>query len=166
MTNAFLGLGSNRGDREGFLDAAIAALQTHRHCELIGKSSFYETPPMGPQDQDAYLNMAAQITTDLSPDALLDELQAIEQQLGRLPADQRQRWGPRKIDIDLLLYDGQVIDTPKLTVPHPGMHERWFVLRPLADIAPSAMHPTLGKTIAQLFAELDAATASIQEAAR
>ena len=155
MHDVYLGLGSNLGDREAMLRAALGAIHDLPSTTLVKQSPIYETPPMGLQDQDAYLNMAAWITTSLDAMELMRALQQIESQLGRADREQRKHWGPREIDIDILLYDKEVIDEPALTVPHPGMNERWFVLKPLSDIAPHVEHPTLGKRIEALLALLD-----------
>ncbi|MEM6504835.1 MAG: 2-amino-4-hydroxy-6-hydroxymethyldihydropteridine diphosphokinase [Planctomycetota bacterium] len=160
MGNAYLGLGSNRGDRQAYLDAAIDALCQLPDTALTGVSPVYETLPMGPQDQGLYFNMAAELDCTRDPDWLIDELQRIELELGRASREQRRHWGPREIDIDLLLYDDQVRTGSRLTLPHIGMHERWFVLKPLADIAPEAVHPVMGKTVIELLAKLEAAGAS------
>ncbi|MEM6258095.1 MAG: 2-amino-4-hydroxy-6-hydroxymethyldihydropteridine diphosphokinase [Planctomycetota bacterium] len=160
MGNAYLGLGSNRGDRQAYLDAAIDALRLLPDTVLTGVSPVYETPPMGPQDQGLYFNMAAELDCTRDPDWLIGELQRIELELGRASREQRRHWGSREIDIDLLLYDDQVREGSRLTLPHTGMHERWFVLRPLADIAPDAVHPVIGKTVIELLAKLEAAGAS------
>ena len=162
MHDAFLGLGSNLGDRAAMLRAALQAIAALPHTKLTSASTIYETAPMGPQDQRAYLNMAARVQTPLAPGALADALQRIELNLGRAPLEQRQHWGPREIDIDILLYDDRVIDEPGLTIPHPGMHDRWFVLKPLSQIAPQLVHPTLKRTIAELLRDI-AAPAGMQE---
>ncbi len=143
MQDVYLGLGSNLGDREAMLREALDAIGLLPGTVVVAASPIYETPPMGPQDQGAYLNMAAQIQTSLAAVALMRALQQIECDLGRAKNETRQHWGPREIDIDILLYGDSVIDEPGLTVPHPGMHQRWFVLKPLCDIAPDVLHPVL-----------------------
>lgn len=154
MTDVYLGLGSNLGDREAMLRAALAAISDLPQTGVTAESPIYETPPMGPQDQGAYCNMAAKIQTALSATALIGSLQNIETRLGRPAIEHRRHWGPREIDIDVLLFGDTVIDEPGLKVPHPGLAERWFVLKPLCDLAPDLMHPTLGKTIRELLAEV------------
>ncbi|WP_127534442.1 2-amino-4-hydroxy-6-hydroxymethyldihydropteridine diphosphokinase [Paenibacillus kobensis] len=131
LIEAYVALGSNIGDRELTLRAAIERLAAH--CEIVVErvSDIYETDPVGYTDQPAFLNMAAAIRTSLVPDELLDTLLDIEQQLGRV---RDIRWGPRTIDLDLLLYNGVTKDTDRLTLPHPRMMERAFVLVPLRDV--------------------------------
>ena len=159
MHDVYLGLGSNLGDREAALRNALAAIDALAGTSLASASSIYETAPMGQQDQDAYLNMAAKIVTSLEPLPLVTELQQIEADLGRPAPEHRRHWGPREIDIDVLLFGSKVIKKPGLTVPHPGMHTRWFVLKPLADIAPAVIHPVLGRSIQVLLSEVDASAA-------
>lgn len=131
-TQAFLGLGSNLGDREALLRAAVAELDAADGVRIVAKSSLYETPPWGPVPQGPYLNLCVGIETALSASELLELCLAIERVHGR---ERLVRWGPRTLDIDLLVYGEARIDEPKLVVPHPRMLERAFVLVPLAEIA-------------------------------
>ena len=155
MADVYLGLGSNLGDRLGHLQAAIHAIASLEGTRLVAQSPVYETPPMGPQDQGAYLNQAAHLRTELNADELLKALQSIELQIGRAERSKRQHWGPREIDIDVLLFGAKVIDEPAMQVPHPGMTERWFVLKPLADLAGEFTHPTWDKSLSQLLEALE-----------
>lgn len=131
MTTAYIGLGSNVGDRVAHLRAALEALAA-RGVTVTKVSSLYETDPVGPPQPD-YLNAAAELSTDLSPADLVRTLKAAEADVGR---EQRERWGPREIDLDLLLYGDEMIDEEGLTVPHPELTHRAFVLVPLIEIAP------------------------------
>ena len=153
MTTAYLGLGSNLGDRRSLLDAALAALRAHPRIRVTAVSSYIETEPVGgPPGQGRFLNATAQIETDLAPPALLSELKRIERNLGRR---EWTRWGPREIDLDILLFGNQMLRTKDLTIPHPRMRERRFVLEPLAEIAPDAVDPSGGLTIRELLRRLD-----------
>lgn len=147
----YLSLGSNLGDRAGHLRDAIARLE--KVGRVVAASSFYETEPVEFTDQPWFVNSAVVLETNVSPDDLLKLLLAIEREMGR-DRSREQKKGPRIIDLDILLFGNEVIDTPELTVPHPAMHERRFVLEPLAEIAPNAIHPKLKKTIEQLWREL------------
>ena len=151
---AFIALGSNLGDRRAMINAAIGALQNHTGIEVVSVSDLIETEPVGPGDQPRYFNAAAELRTTLSPRELLEACLAIEHRLGR-DRSTSTRWGPRTIDIDLLLFSDRIINEPGLCVPHPHMHERTFVLRPLSQIAPQFVHPVLGLTIESLLRRAD-----------
>ncbi|HZY88495.1 MAG TPA: 2-amino-4-hydroxy-6-hydroxymethyldihydropteridine diphosphokinase, partial [Gemmataceae bacterium] len=149
---AFVALGSNLGDRRAYLGRAAEALRGLPGVTVARQSSLYETAPVGgPAGQGPYLNAAAEVRTDLPAEALLHALLDIESQLGRV---RQERDGPRTIDLDLLLYGDLVCAGPELTVPHPRLHERLFVLRPLAEIAPGVVHPVLKRTALDLLADL------------
>lgn len=140
------------GDRQTNIDAAIRALRSVAGVEFVGASSIRPSRPEGgPPGQQDYLNAVVAIRTTLGPRPLLDVLRRIEQQLGRRRVE---RWGPRTIDLDLLLYDQQVIDEHDLVVPHPRMHQRRFVMAPLAEIAPDTMHPVLGRSANEILRDL------------
>jgi 2-amino-4-hydroxy-6-hydroxymethyldihydropteridine diphosphokinase len=147
----YLGLGSNLGDRDAHLAAAIRALVDVGTVERV--SSVYDTAPMLITDQPRFHNIVAQVATDLAPLSLLHAVKQIERQLGR---QQGPRYGPRVIDIDLLFYDDLTLNAPGLTLPHPRLAERRFVLAPLAEIAPTLAHPGLGMNITELLARLPA----------
>lgn len=139
MTRAYVGVGANLGDREETIRAAVDALPG-----VVAVSALRETEPVGVLDQPPFLNGAVALETELAPRELVDALLAIERELGR---QRRERWGPRTIDLDLLLYADQKIDEPGLTVPHPRLHERRFALEPLLDLDPELSVPGHGRVI-------------------
>jgi 2-amino-4-hydroxy-6-hydroxymethyldihydropteridine diphosphokinase len=149
---AYVGLGSNLGDRDATLRRALEHLA--RRVDVVAVSSFRDTEPWGRPDQPRFLNAVAAIDTELSPRALLDTLLGIERKLGRIR--QRARWGPRTIDLDLLLFGSLQLDEPGLTVPHPSLHERRFALEPLAELDPDLVVPGRGPVWA-LLQRLDSA---------
>ena len=146
---AYLGLGSNLGDREQNLERAVSLLE--RVASPVVVSSVYETRPWGYVDQPDFLNLACRVETALSPEELLRAAQAVEVLIGREPTF---RYGPRTIDVDILLYGDHIIDTDDLRVPHPSLFERAFALAPLAEIAPELVHPELGASIQMLLDRL------------
>ena len=149
---AYIGLGSNLGEREKNLRDALALLEEHPHCKVTGVSDFYETNPVGYEDQGKFLNAAAQVETICSPAELMELLLQIEDALGR---ERTVRWGPRTIDLDILLYDDLILPGPFVTLPHPRLAERMFVLLPLCQLAPFVVHPILRKTMQQIKDELE-----------
>jgi 2-amino-4-hydroxy-6-hydroxymethyldihydropteridine diphosphokinase len=150
-TTIYLALGSNLGDRSANLRAAIAALPPG--ARVLQESPVYETPPWGLTDQPVFLNMVIKGETSLGPVELLQQLKNLEAGLGRQPSV---RWGPRLIDIDILFYADLVLEIQGLIIPHPHLHERAFVLVPLADLAPDLLHPVFGKSVRDLLAGVDA----------
>lgn len=135
----FIGLGSNLSEPERQLEQALGALATLPASTLLARSSLYRSPPLGPSDQPDYLNAVAMLDTGLEAEQLLDLLQTIEMTQGRVR--KAERWGPRSLDLDILLFGQQTIDTARLTVPHYDMHRRAFVLYPLAELAPGLVMP-------------------------
>lgn len=148
---AYVALGSNMGDSKAHLDQAVAALKTDEKVRVLKVADYIETEPYGDVEQDNFLNSAVAIETLYSPEELLDRLHEIE-------ADHERKreihWGPRTLDLDILLYEDVIMDTPKLTIPHIDMHNRVFVLWPMAQIAPYERHPILGQTMEQLLKSL------------
>lgn len=151
MVRAYIGLGSNLDDPVQQLHRALEALARLPQTQLVACSRFYRSAPLGPQDQPDYVNAVAALDTGFSPEALLDALQAIEAAQGRV---RTRRWGPRTLDLDLLLYGNEVLATPRLTVPHPGLAERNFVLYPLAELIPELLLPD-GQRLEELLLRCD-----------
>lgn len=148
MPTAFLSLGSNLGDRLANLKRAIEKIEEPSQILVTKVSPVYETEPVGRENQGWFLNLVLQVETSLEPFALLERLSSIEDQMGR---KREKRWDSRNIDLDILLYDTRMMDSERLTIPHPRMHERRFVLVPLAQIAPKLLHPRLKKNIEELL---------------
>jgi 2-amino-4-hydroxy-6-hydroxymethyldihydropteridine diphosphokinase len=154
MTLAFIALGSNLAAPLEQVNAAVAALAEIPNSRIVAVSSFYRTPPLGPQDQPDYLNAAVTLETGLTAEALLDNTQRIELQQGR--ERKAERWGPRTLDLDIMLFGEQVIDSERLTVPHYDMKNRGFMLWPLFEIAPELHFPdgvALRSVLTQLAAD-------------
>ena len=154
-TTAFIALGTNLGQRAANLQRAVELLGRSEGIEVVQVSTALENPAVGgPQDSPAFLNAVAHVRTTLAPHALLRRLLEIERQMGRV---RLRKWEPRLIDLDLVLYGDAVIETHDLTLPHPRLHERRFVLQPLAEIAPEVVHPVLKRTVRELLQDLSAA---------
>ena len=153
MAKLYLALGSNQGDRKPLLDAARAACDASLG-RVTGCSDYIETAPWGFSSPHPFLNAVLELETELSPLAVLERTQEIERQLGRRTKSSETGYQDRPIDLDLLLYDDLVLETPRLTLPHPLMHLRNFVLEPLQQLAPTLRHPVLGISIAELYSRL------------
>lgn len=153
MTLAYIAIGSNLASPLTQVNAAIRALGAIPHSQVVAVSTFYRTPPLGPQDQPDYLNAAVALETALSPEALLDNTQRIELEQGRVR--KAERWGPRTLDLDIMLFGDAVLNTPRLTVPHYDMKNRGFMLWPLYEIAPD-IHLPDGISLRQILSALAA----------
>lgn len=152
MTLAYIALGSNLAEPLSQVNDALAALAQIPHSRIVATSPFYRTPPLGPQDQPDYLNAAVALETALTPEALLDNTQRIELQQGRVR--KAERWGPRTLDLDIMLFGDETINTERLTVPHYDMKNRAFMLLPLAQIAPALRYPD-GERLTDVLERLD-----------
>ena len=152
MAHAYIGLGSNIDDRFNYITQALQLLLDADDVSLVQISSLYETEPVGYEEQDWFLNGVVAVETGLSVHRLLALLKEIEGAVGR---QHRARWGPREVDLDLLIYDQCCINTPDLIVPHPEMHQRSFVLVPFAEIAPDVLHPIFRQNIRTLLSNLN-----------
>ena len=150
MFNVFIGLGSNLGNRTENCLAAIEHLSNFTIIKSV--SSFYETQPVGNEDQPRFINAVAKVNTLLSPLNLLNSLKTVENQLGR---ERNEKWGPRTIDLDILIYEDFVLDSQELTIPHKELINRRFMMEPLCEIEPWLEHPTLNKTMSTILKELD-----------
>ena len=150
--DVYISLGSNIGDREGHINAALEALENKAEVQVKVVSEYVESDPYGEVEQDSFVNAAAKIRTLLSPEELLMLLHEIEDNEDR---ERTIHWGPRTLDLDIIMYDNLVLDTEQLTIPHADMQNRDFVLAPLAEIAPCLRHPILNKTVSELLSVLD-----------
>lgn len=148
---AYLGLGSNLGDKQAYLEQAVKALDETKGCRVAKVSSYLVTEPYGGVEQDDFLNACLSLDTLLSPSELLEKLHEIEQAAHR---ERLIHWGPRTLDLDILLYDDEILETEDLIIPHVEMHKREFVLKPLSEIAPYKRHPVYQKTVAELLEAL------------
>ena len=151
MTKVYIGLGSNLGNREENLVSAISRIDAYDELCIISKSGFHETKPVGGPPQPDYVNCVIELETEIEPQTLLGMFKKIEIELGRKSGV---RWGPRIIDLDILLYGDRVVNDHNLKIPHERMHERIFVLEPLCEISPDITHPVLRKNISELLKEL------------
>jgi 2-amino-4-hydroxy-6-hydroxymethyldihydropteridine diphosphokinase len=159
----FIGLGSNLGERESMIRRALDDLARLPSTTLVRASSLYDTEPVGDTDQPGFLNAVAQIETELSARQVLWNLLLIERRLGRV---RTRRWGPRVIDLDLLLYGNEVLDQPDLTVPHPELIHRSFVLVPLVELDPLVVHPVTGETLLAHLSRLNNARPPVKKGTR
>jgi 2-amino-4-hydroxy-6-hydroxymethyldihydropteridine diphosphokinase len=153
MSKLFIGVGSNKGDRNEYIKRALEHLEKDEEIKILKKSSIIETEPAGNPEQDKFLNMVIELETFLDPYTLFRRLKNIERYLGR--QEPHEKWSPREIDLDILLFDDLIIKGKNLIIPHTLMHERDFVLRPLCEIAPDVVHPGLNKTAKEMLEDID-----------
>ncbi len=153
MAIVYLCLGSNSGDRLKFIEQAVSFLNLAENIKIVRTTALYETEPWGVKKQNWFLNMIVEIKTNLKAQDLLLKCLNIEKTLGR-NREKEQKWGERPIDIDIIFYDKEIINTEILTVPHPRMHERAFVLVPLLELIPDFIHPVLHKSVSELYDDL------------
>lgn len=153
MAVVYLSLGSNTGDRVGYIQQAVKMLAENDKTTLIRCSAFYETEPCENKNQPDFINAVAEMKTKLSPDELLNVCNDIEKKLGRVRTEER--YTPRTIDIDIILYDDLVVNSGRLTIPHAKMHERAFVLVPLLELIPNHIHPVFKKSLSKIYEELE-----------
>lgn len=150
MAIVYLSLGSNLGDRVGYIQQATSLLSAHPDINIVATSSFYETEPWSMNTENWFVNAVIQITTSMSPEVLLDECQRIEKQLGRVSSVSKE-YLDRTIDIDIIFYDKLLMNTERLTIPHKHFHKRVFMLVPMLEIAEDFIHPFFGKTVESLY---------------
>ncbi len=155
MAIVYLSLGSNIGDRVGFIQQATSLLSSNENINIVSTSSFYESEPWQMNSDIWFVNAVIQISTTLMPETLLAECQKIETFLGRIHQDNNSGYKDRTIDIDIICYDNQIINTPNLTIPHKHFHKRAFVLVPMLEIAEDFVHPVFGKTVEELFEDIE-----------
>lgn len=153
QSRVYLGIGSNIGDRKAYIDKAILVLEKNIHIKIKQVSALYETDPVGGPVQGKFLNGVIELKTILKPHELLNALQDIELRLGRIRSGLKNQ--PRTLDLDILLFNDLILETQRLIIPHPLIQDRFFVLKPFAQIAPDIVHPVLKKTIKDIFAALN-----------